>query len=99
MSNLVLYSIPAFIIAMVIEGVWTLRRPDVKGYHKRDTAASLAMGLANVFVSGFTKFLSIPFFAILYEHRIVDIGTAWWTWIVLLFAEDLCYYWFHRIHH
>jgi len=52
-----------------------------------------------VFVSGFTKLLSIPFFAFLYEHRVLDIGTAWWAWIVLLFAEDLCYYWFHRIHH
>jgi len=101
-SNLVLYSIPAFILAMVIEGVWTLRHPEVKGYAKRDTAASLAMGLANVFVSGFTKFLSIPFFAVLYEHRLVDIpnvGQQWWAWLVLLFAEDLCYYWFHRIHH
>jgi sterol desaturase/sphingolipid hydroxylase (fatty acid hydroxylase superfamily) len=98
-SNLVLYSIPAFIILMVIEGFWTLRHPEARGYEKRDTAASLTMGLANVFVSGFTKFLSIPFFAFLYEHRIADIGTAWWAWIVLLFAEDLCYYWFHRIHH
>jgi sterol desaturase/sphingolipid hydroxylase (fatty acid hydroxylase superfamily) len=98
-SNLVLYSIPAFILAMVIEGVWTLRHPEVKGYEKRDTAASLTMGLANVFVSGFTKLLSIPFFIVLYEHRILDIGGAWWAWIILLFADDLCYYWFHRIHH
>lgn len=104
MSNLVLYSIPAFVVAMVLEIYWARRHTDVTGYHARDTAASLSLGLANVFVAGFAKFLSIPFFAWLYEHRIVDIGSAgvsafWWTWIVLLFAEDLCYYWFHRIHH
>jgi sterol desaturase/sphingolipid hydroxylase (fatty acid hydroxylase superfamily) len=101
-SNLVLYSIPVFILAMVIEGVWAARRPagpDVLGYEKRDTAASITMGLLNVIVSGFTKLLSIPLFIWLYEHRVVSIGTAWWTWIVLLFAEDFCYYWFHRIHH
>jgi len=38
-SNLVLYSIPAFILAMVIEVLWAVRHPEVKGYEKRDTAA------------------------------------------------------------
>src|ERR1041384_641541 len=86
-SNLVLYAIPVFIIALVIEVVWTRRHPEVTGYETRDAAASMSLGLLNVFVSGFTKFLSIPLFAVLYEHRIVDIGSAWWAWLVLLFAE------------
>src|SRR5690348_15116871 len=98
-SNLVLYSIPVFIIAMVIEGAWARRHPEKMGYEKRDTTASISMGLLNVIVSGFTKLLSIPLFVFVYEHRIADIGSAWWTWLVLLFAEDFCYYWFHRTHH
>ncbi len=28
-----------------------------------------------------------------------DIPVLWWSWILLLFAEDFCYYWFHRLHH
>jgi sterol desaturase/sphingolipid hydroxylase (fatty acid hydroxylase superfamily) len=84
---------------MVVEGYSTRHRPAVKGYEARDTAASISMGLFNVIGSGFTKLLSIPFFIWVYDHRIADIGNAWWTWIVLLFAEDLCYYWFHRAHH
>lgn len=108
MSNLVLYSIPVFIIAIVVEAIWASRHPEARGYEKRDAAASMSMGLANVIVSAFTKALSIPLFIVLYEHRIVDIvdigdigdiGSAWWAWLVLLFAEDLCYYWFHRVHH
>lgn len=99
MSNLVLYAIPLFIIAMIVEGLRTRRRPATLGYEARDTAASLTMGLAAVIVSGFAKLLSIPLFVVLYDHRIADIGHAWWTWIVLLLAEDLCYYWFHRVHH
>ena len=99
MSNLVLYSIPLFIIAMILEGTWTRRHAKAKGYEQRDTAASLTMGLANVIVSGLLKLVPIPLFVVLYDHRIADIGGAWWTWIVLLFAEDLCYYWFHRVHH
>lgn len=99
MSNLVLYSIPLFIVAMILEGTWTRRHAAAKGYEPRDTAASLTMGLAAVIVSGFTKLLSVPLFVALYDHRLADIGSAWWAWIVLLFAEDLCYYWFHRVHH
>jgi len=100
-SNLVLYSIPAFIVAMLLEGWWTLRHPELTGYEKRDTVASLSLGLANVGISAFTKLLSIPLFAVLYEHRIADLGQPdrWWSWLVLLFAEDCCYYWFHRMHH
>jgi len=99
-SNLVLYAIPAFILAMVIEALCVRGRTGIMGYEKRDSAASITMGLLAVIVSGATKLLiSIPLFTVLYEHRLVDLGGAWWSWLVLLFAEDLCYYWFHRIHH
>jgi sterol desaturase/sphingolipid hydroxylase (fatty acid hydroxylase superfamily) len=100
-SNLVLYAIPAFIALILIELAWARRHPEVKGYETRDTFASLSMGLANVFISAGAKFLSIPFFALLYQFRIVELGqpTLWWSWLVLLFAEDFCYYWFHRSHH
>jgi len=99
-SNLVLFSIPAFILTMVIEGMWARRHPEVRGYEKRDTIASLSFGLMNVVISGFAKLLSIPFFALLYQHRIADLGDhGLVSWLVLLPAEDLCYYWFHRSHH
>lgn len=101
-SNLILYAIPAFVIAVVAEALWARRHradPEIRGYELRDSAASMTMGLLNVVVSGFTKLLSIPLFAWLYLHRVADIGTAWWAWIVLLLGEDLCYYWFHRVHH
>jgi sterol desaturase/sphingolipid hydroxylase (fatty acid hydroxylase superfamily) len=47
------------------------------------------------------KFLSIPFFALLYQHRVLDLGvpSAATSWLVLIVAEDFCYYWFHRTHH
>jgi sterol desaturase/sphingolipid hydroxylase (fatty acid hydroxylase superfamily) len=95
----ILYATPLFVIAVVVEAAWTKRRPATKGYEKFDAAASMTMGLLSVIVTAFAKLLSIPFFIVLYDHRIADIGSAWWTWIILLFAEDLCYYWFHRVHH
>jgi sterol desaturase/sphingolipid hydroxylase (fatty acid hydroxylase superfamily) len=101
-QDLILYAIPIFIVSVVLEVLWARRRagdPRIRGYELRDAAASMSMGLANVVVGGFAKLLSIPFLAWLYEHRVADIGHAWWSWIVLLFAEDCCYYWFHRVHH
>jgi sterol desaturase/sphingolipid hydroxylase (fatty acid hydroxylase superfamily) len=100
-SNLVLYSIPAFVALLLLELAWTRRHPEVTGYARPDTFASLSMGLANVAVSAGAKLLSIPMYAALYEHRLVDVVAAAgaWSWVILLFAEDLCYYWFHRLHH
>src|SRR5262245_56885170 len=101
MSNLVLYSIPAFIVLMALELMWARKHPEHIGYERRDTVASLSMGMINVVISGFAKFASIPFFAWVYTHRLANLGqpSMWWSWLVLLFAEDFCYYWFHRMHH
>jgi sterol desaturase/sphingolipid hydroxylase (fatty acid hydroxylase superfamily) len=100
-SNLVLYSIPAFIALIVLELLWAKRHPEFVGYEPHDTVASLSMGLANVVVSGGAKLLSIPFFAWVYQHRVLDLGEPALvsSWLVLLVAEDFCYYWFHRSHH
>ena len=99
MPDPVLYSIPLFVIAVVTEAVWARHRPGIKGYEKRDATASMTMGLLAVIITAFAKLLSIPFFFVLYDHRIANLGGAWWSWIVLLLGEDLCYYWFHRVHH
>jgi sterol desaturase/sphingolipid hydroxylase (fatty acid hydroxylase superfamily) len=100
-SNLVLYSIPAFLVLIALEALWARRHPEHPGYERRDTVASLSMGIVNVAVSTGAKFLSIPFFALLYQYRVLDLGqpAMWWSWLVLLVAEDFCYYWFHRTHH
>ena len=107
MSNLVLYSIPAFVALMVLEILWARRRArdgvgvDIRGYEYRDARTSLSLGLANVAINGVTKLGSIALFAWLYEHRVLELGqpSKWWSWLILLFAEDCCYYWFHRTHH
>jgi sterol desaturase/sphingolipid hydroxylase (fatty acid hydroxylase superfamily) len=101
-SNIVLYAIPAFLVLIVLEVFWARRHPeDIVGYERRDTFASLSMGILNVGISGVAKLASIPFFAWLYTHRVADLGqpSMWWSWVVLLFAEDFFYYWFHRTHH
>ena len=105
MSNLILYAIPAFIALMALEIVWAKKQMGpregamIAGYELKDSAASLTMGLGSIIIGVGAAFLRVPFFAWLYDHRFVEIGSAWWAWGILLFAEDLCYYWFHRLHH
>jgi sterol desaturase/sphingolipid hydroxylase (fatty acid hydroxylase superfamily) len=98
-SWLVLASIPMFLGAIVVERWLAAGRRGIVGYEIHDTFASLAMGVLNVIISAGAKLLAIPLLQLVYDHRIADVGGAWWSWIVLLFAEDCCYYWFHRAHH
>lgn len=98
MDNIILYAIPAFIALIVIEWLvsWRKQHPVYGG---KDTAACLAMGVGNVIISAATAGLVLMLYLWLYEHRIFDIPMIWWSWLILLFAEDFCYYWFHRAHH
>ena len=39
-------------------------------------------------------------YAALYELSPIRLpADAWWTWVLLFFADDLAYYWFHRVSH
>jgi sterol desaturase/sphingolipid hydroxylase (fatty acid hydroxylase superfamily) len=103
MSVLILYAIPAFLITMVIESLWARRAlregARIRGYARRDTAASLAMGLGNVAIAGVVKLASAAVMVAVYRYHLIDIGPVWWAWILLLLSEDLVYYWFHRASH
>lgn len=102
MSWLVLASIPAFLVSLLVELLWARRHAAdarVTGYAPKDTWASLAMGLGNVGISAVTKLVTLAALIALYQYRVFDLAGHWWAWVVLLFAEDLCYYAFHRASH
>lgn len=99
-----LYAIPLFLAALLLEP-WMLRRvrargADVLGYpDKRDTWASLAMGIGSiVFV---TLINATVFFLakLLWEHRLTDLGTGFVGWAVALVGWDFAYYFHHRWEH
>ena len=103
MSNLLLYSIPLFLLCLWLERAWALRRAGtrIRGYETRDTLASLAMGIGNVVISAFSTLGAVALWHLAYRHRLLDIGlsTGLGAWALLFVLEDLCYYWFHRSHH
>ncbi|MBA3452672.1 MAG: sterol desaturase family protein [Deltaproteobacteria bacterium] len=104
MAHLILYALPVVaiaVLAMILEARWAARHPEMRGYDARDTVASLSMGVLKISAGAVAKLASLPLFAWLYTHRIADLGEAALvsSWLILLVAEDLCFYWFHRLHH
>jgi len=100
-SDLIAYATPVFIALLLLELQLAKRRlpAGARGFERRDMWASLSMGLGNVMVAALTKGAAVAVFFAVYEHRVFDLGTGAAAWLLLFFAEDLCYYWFHRIHH
>ncbi len=96
--NLIHYAIPFFILTVIIEVILTVK-VKLEEYDFKDSSTSILMGLGNVFLGIIAKAMVLGIFLFLYKYRIFTISFAWWSWILLLFVEDLTYYWFHRISH
>ena len=97
MSVLIAYAVPVFLALLVAEML--IHRAGTRGYERRDTLASLAMGIGNVAVSAATRIATFAFMVWLHQFALFDLGDGWWVWPLLIVAEDHCYYWFHRAHH
>ena len=96
--NLINYAIPFFIITVIIEIILTVKIR-LEEYEFKDAATSIAMGLGNVISGLISKSLVLTVFLFFYKFRLFTLPFAWWSWILVLFAEDFCYYWFHRTSH
>ncbi len=99
MDAVVLLAIPVFLALIGVE-MWVGMRRGRDLYETRDTLACLAMGLGNVAVNLPWKAVLLGAYFWVWEFRVFELPpTLWWSWVLLLFAEDFCYYWFHRFHH
>jgi sterol desaturase/sphingolipid hydroxylase (fatty acid hydroxylase superfamily) len=104
MFNLILYAIPFFVALLAVEWISFRHAGDgasgLKGYDTKDTATSLSMGLGNVVINTGWKVVVLAVYAGVYELTPLRIPSdAWWAWVLLFFADDLAYYWFHRVSH
>ncbi len=96
-----IYAAPAILLLMLLE-VWYSRRKALKLYtDHHDTAASLTMGFGNTLLSIPAKILFIGALFLAYDYRIFefDFTANPWLWLLLIPAEDLCFYWKHRAGH
>lgn len=94
----VFYAIPLFGVLILAELFWMKRRGGI-AYEGRDAAASLAMGFGSL-VPGLLKGVVLyAAFEWVHGFALFDIGFQWWAFVAVFFAEDFCYYWFHRLSH
>ena len=100
MTPQILYwAIPFFVLLLSIEA-WLAHKERKHEYGKLDTWSSLALGIGNVITGFFTKAMILGLFMLIYQYRVFTLDASqWWFWVLLFFADDLSYYWFHRISH
>jgi sterol desaturase/sphingolipid hydroxylase (fatty acid hydroxylase superfamily) len=106
-SEVLYYAIPFFVLLLVAEYASFRHLGDDHdderaplGYDLRDTRTSLAMGTGNVVINVGWKLVVVAVYAALYELTPLrlDPGNPL-TWVALFLADDLAYYWFHRVSH
>jgi len=104
MAEIIYYAFPFFIALLFLESA-RIRlaqhqgRSDLRGYFGPDSRASIWMGVGNVLISAALGGATFAFYFWLYGHRLFEIGTGPAAWVLLFFAEDFTYYWWHRSSH
>jgi sterol desaturase/sphingolipid hydroxylase (fatty acid hydroxylase superfamily) len=106
MFNLILYAAPFFLLLLAVEWLTFRHTGDDDhgggplGYDRADTATSLAMGMGNLVINLGWKIVVVAIYSGIYELTPLRVPSdAWWAWVLLFFADDAAYYWFHRISH
>jgi sterol desaturase/sphingolipid hydroxylase (fatty acid hydroxylase superfamily) len=101
LPNVVAWSIPAFLLLVVVEWIsyWFHPDDDEVGFDPKDTATSLAMGLGSLFFDTLWKLPIVAMYLLVFELTPLRVPVLWWTVPLVLLAQDFVYYWSHRSHH
>lgn len=101
MPDVVLWSLPAFVLLSVVEMVSYRLHPDedAAGYAAKDAATSVTMGLGSLAFDTLWKIPVVAIYAAVYELTPLEIPVLWWTLLLMLLGQDFFYYWSHRGHH
>ncbi|MDT0424080.1 sterol desaturase family protein [Streptomyces evansiae] len=101
LPDVVLWSVPAFVLLTVVEIVTVRLHPDEDdaGYEAKDAATSVTMGLGSLVTDFVWKIPIVAVYSALYALTPLRIPVLWWTVLLMLLAQDFFYYWSHRGHH
>jgi len=98
--NLIVYAVPFFILAIVLELAYGLIQHR-NTYRLNDSVSSLFLGVlsqARRFVTlgigGYIYYLITRYFSL----PLLD-ASHWFTWVLAMVLYDFCYYWLHRMGH
>lgn len=98
-NNIVLHAVPAFVVLALVELIYRkkhLRQP----IHTKDTFTTIGLSIGSLLSGILTNGFVVLVYLIIYEYRLFTLpAAAWWTWVICFFADDLSYYWYHRMSH
>ncbi len=95
-DKLLYFVLPVFFICILIEYQFVKEK-----YYGKDTGVSLLMMLFSGIIEFIPKVLAFVAFVFLYKISPLKdvVQRQWWAWLLLFFADDISYYWFHRLNH
>ena len=100
-SFMVAFIILAFFTFLGLE-YWLAKRKGKENlFNYENSVANISVGIAerllNLFITG--SFYTLYYY--IYEHYAFThaIPNQWWVWVILLFATDFVWYWYHRLGH
>lgn len=97
----VLYAIPLFVVAIILElGIDFYEKKNVYR-DKKDALASIVMGIGSLVIGVGVKAFYFGIYWLIYtNYHIFDLGyNHWYSWVLLVFADDFSFYWHHRLSH
>ncbi len=101
MSNapeIIMWAAPFMFFFVLIE--WYISyRQNKKYYDKRETFASICVGIGNVLISFLLKMTLLTIVIWMYNLIPWRMHFNWWTFIPCYIIFDFCSYWAHRISH
>jgi sterol desaturase/sphingolipid hydroxylase (fatty acid hydroxylase superfamily) len=90
---------PVFYLVLMSIELFINSKEKLELYERKDTIANLKNIIGVIFTSFVSRILLYYVFTVLYQYRVFNIPNIWWAWVLLVFADDITYYWYHRIHH
>ncbi len=98
-DQVIFYAFPLFATVIVLELVINFFQ-ERQLYKGIDTVASVSMGIGSLFVNILMKAAAFFAYTFLYNNfHIFELDSVWWVWVLLIFADDLSFYWHHRLSH
>ena len=97
--NPTVIAIPFFALLIAVEA-WLVIRENRENFDDKDTWTNIFIGFMSVAWGALFGLATSLIYLQVYELAPFKMPmNVWWAWLILLFADDFAYYWFHRISH
>jgi sterol desaturase/sphingolipid hydroxylase (fatty acid hydroxylase superfamily) len=95
----ILLALAPVFLAFVVWEAWYWRRRGVTHYSLTDTVSNAALALMHQAADAVAWLLVLAVYWWVWQFRVFEIPTTWWTIALLFLAQDFFYYFFHRASH